>query len=253
MSLSERVSRVIRGGGAWQPLQISKLGVARFAPPSPMAADEAAIEARVAAAFQQGLAEGRFRAQSEAQERERQQGLAAGQRWEGLLSDLAQGMQAIEATAADRLLDLATLLAATIACRDITLSRDRITPVLDEALKLITGACRQLEVIAHPSDCPAIEAWLRTRGGDTQLSIRADAGIAPGGCLLRADDTTLDATLQTRIRRTLAAVGIAGEPAEAVIAQACEADDRPASMSMAATADEDVAAQDPTSADGEPA
>ena len=222
MSLSERISRVIRGGGAWQPLQISKLGGARFVQPPSSTIDEAAIDARIAAAFQEGLAEGRFRAESEARESERQQGLAAGQRWEGLLEGLAQGLAEIEAAAADRLLDVATSLAATIACREISLSRDRITPVLQQALGMITGACRQLEVIAHPSDCPAIEDWLRPRCGEAQLAVRADAAIMPGGCLLRADDTTLDATLQTRIRRTLAAVGIAGAPAEAVLAQALD-------------------------------
>jgi len=227
-SLSERVSRVIRGGSAWQPLQISKLGTARLGQRAPEPADDAAIEARIAAAFQEGLAEGRFRAQAEAQERERQQVLSAQQRWEGLLADLARGMREIESAAADRLLDLTTLLAATIACREITLDGDRIAPVLAESLELISGACRQLEVIAHPTDCAAIETWLRPRCGKTQLSIRADASVAPGGCLLRADDTALDATLQTRIRRTLASVGIAGEQADAVIAQALDADAFPA-------------------------
>jgi len=227
-SLSKRVSRVIRGGSAWQPLQISKLDRARPGQRAPEPADDASVEARVAAAFQEGLAEGRFRAQAEAQEREHLQVLSAQQRWEGLLADLARGVREIEAAAADRLLELTTLLAATIACREITLASDRIAPVLAESLQLISGACRQLEVVAHPSDCAAIDTWLRPRCGETQLSIRADVNVAPGGCLLRADDTALDATLQTRIRRTLASVGIAGAQPDAVIAQALDADASPA-------------------------
>ena len=221
--MSERQSRVIRGASAWQPLQISKLGgssctrLARHAPEEREVAD---IDARIAAAFEEGLAEGRFRAEAEARERERQQVLSAQQRWDGILDGLAQGIHQVETEAADRLLDLAASLAASIACREIALSRDRIEPVLDEALKLITGTCRQLEVVAHPSDCAAIEDWLRPRCGGATLAIRADAALAPGGCLLRADDTTLDATLQTRIRRTLASVGIAGAQADAVVAQA---------------------------------
>jgi flagellar assembly protein FliH len=224
-NLSERQSRVIRGGGAWEPLQISKLGgtCARFAQPLPGTADDAQVQAQVAAAFRDGLAEGRFRAQAEAQERERQQGLSAQQRWDGLLAGLTQGMHEIESATADRLLDLTTLLAATIACREIALSADRILPVLEQSLKLIARACRQLEVTAHPSDCAAIDTWLRPRCGETQLSVRADPGVAPGGCLLRADETTLDATVQTRIRRTLAAVGITGLQADAVVVQALEA------------------------------
>src|SRR5690606_27399747 len=110
-------------------LQISKLGgdCVRFGHPDPEAAVEAGVEARLAAAFQQGFAEGRARADAELQEREREQGLSAQQRWTGLLDGLAHGVHEIETRAADRLLDLATLLAATIACRDIALAVDRIT------------------------------------------------------------------------------------------------------------------------------
>jgi flagellar assembly protein FliH len=245
-NLSERQSRVIRGGGAWQPLQISKLGgsCARFAQPLPGAADDTEVEARVAAAFRDGLAEGQFRAQSEAQERERQQVLSAQQRWDGLLAGLTQGLREIESATADRLLDLTTLLAATIACREIALSADRIVPVLDQSLKLIAGSCRQLEVTAHPSDCAAIDTWLRPRCGETQLSVRADPDVAPGGCLLRADETTLDATLQTRIRRTLASVGITGVQAEAVVVQALEA----GADAAPTAADEPGAVRDPSEA-----
>ena len=246
MNLSERISRVIRGGGAWQPLQISKLGGAGFAQQSSSAPDNAEVETRIAAAFQEGLAEGRFRAESEARERERQLGLAAAQRWKGLLDGLVQGMHEIEAAAADRLLDLTTLLATTIACREISLSQDRITPVLEQALMLISSACGQLEVTAHPSDCAAIETWLRPQCGEARLTIRADAAVAPGGCLLRADDTLLDATLQTRIRRTLAAVGIVGAPADAVIAEASEMG------GTAPAAARDVASDDPAADPGAP-
>jgi flagellar biosynthesis/type III secretory pathway protein FliH len=84
-----------------------------------------------------------------------------------------------------------------------------------------------LEVIAHPQDCPAVEAWLQAQAGGVHATVRADPGVTPGGCLLRADDASLDATLQTRIRRTLAAVGIdeaqARQVATLAVADASEA------------------------------
>ncbi len=232
-SLSESRSRVIRGAAAgWKPLQVARLGQAPARKASGAAeatvADAAAqVEARIASAFEEGVAEGLYRASTEQQDRERQLGLSAQQRWDGLLDGLAQGICEIESRLADRLLDLAAMMAASIACREITLARDRIEPVLAEALALVGGASRQLEVTAHPSDCEAIDAWLRAQCGDSTLAIRADPTVAPGGCLLRADDATLDATLQTRIRRTLASVGIVGDQADAVVAAAVAPDDPP--------------------------
>ena len=228
MNLSERASRVIRGGVDWQPLRMAALAGARTRPEPANAGDRnrvgdvGGVEARIAAAFQDGLGEGRYQANAEAEQREQQAGMAARQRWSALLGSLESGIGEIESAMADRLLDLTALLAARIACREISLARNRIEPVLAEALTMITGACRQLEVTAHPTDCAAIETWLRPQCGDSLLTIRADASLAPGGCLLRADDATLDASLQTRIRRTLAAVGIdaaqAGLIADAAVA-----------------------------------
>lgn len=230
MNLSDRPSRVIRGGSGWQPLPISALAGGRTRGgngrlEAPRAPD---VDARIAAAFQEGLAEGRFQADAEVEARERRLGESAGERWSSMLDRFGAGLAEIEEAAADRLLDLAAQLAATIACREIAGARDRIEPVLAQSLALIAGACRQLEVVAHPTDCQRIEAWLRPRCGEASLSIRPDSGIAPGGCLLRADDATLDATVQTRIRRTLAAVGIddaqAGEWAQAAVADMLPAD-----------------------------
>ncbi len=227
--MSELRSRVIRGGAGWEPLQVAKLGAAparRAADAAGTAAANAAaqLEARIAAAFEEGVAEGLYRGRTEQQDRERQLGLSAQQRWDGLLEGLAHGIGEIEGRLADRLLDVAAMLAASMACREIAIARDRIEPVLAEALALVGSTCRQLEVTAHPSDCEAIDTWLRSQCGESTLAIRADATIAPGGCLLRADDATLDATLQTRIRRTLASVGVVGEQAESVIAAAMAPD-----------------------------
>lgn len=240
MSSSERASRVIRGGGNWERLPLSPLAGPHGRRSAVRAGERDRgneLEARIAAAFQEGLAEGRYQAVAENEQREQQAGLSAQQRWSSLLADLAGGIAEVEATMADRLLDLAALLATRIACREILLGRDRIEPVLTEMLKLITGACRDLEVTAHPSDCAAIETWLSPRCGEGRLAIRGDASLTPGGCLLRADDTLLDATVETRVARALAAVGIdarqAGAMAESALADAAMADSARASAALA--------------------
>lgn len=219
MSLSDRPSRVIRGGAHWKPLRMAALD-GRSGQADTDQSDEHVrqtdVEARVAAAFRDGVIEGRFQAQSEAQAHEQTLGQSAGQRWDVLLSHLGAGIAEVESAMADRLLDLSAVLAARIACRDIALSQERIGPVLADVLALLTSSARRLEVTAHPSDCHAIETWLRPRCGETSLTVRADASLAPGGCVLRADDTVLDATLQTRIVRTLAAVGIEDAQARSI-------------------------------------
>ena len=72
---------------------------------------------------------------------------------------------------------------------------------------------------------PAFGVWC----GDASLTVRADPSISPGGCLLRAEDALLDATVQTRIIRTLAAVGIEAAQAAAIAEAAVGQDpDEPA-------------------------
>lgn len=252
-------SRVIRGAAAgWKPLQVAKLGEPPRAAPEPDTAAQAAaaeVEARIAASFEQGVAEGLYRARTEQLERERQLGLSAQQRWEAMLDGLAQGIEEVESRHADRLLELAATLAANIACREIAVNRQRIEPVLAEALGLVNAACRQVEVTAHPADCELVETWLRAHSGDFTLTVRADPSIAPGGCLLRADDATLDATLQTRIRRTLAAVGLVGAEADAIVAGATAVDAAALSKGTAmpdgaATTSDAATPSDPATADG---
>lgn len=230
MNLSERSSRVIRGGAGWRPLQMSTLAGprGRLGAVGDIGRErEPDIRARIAAAFQDGVAEGRYQAGAQAEEREHQLGQSAQQRWSGLLDELAGSIAEIESATADRLLDLTAQLAARIACREITLARDRIQPVLAQSLALLTAPCRHLEITAHPGDCPAIEAWLQVQRPDVTLSIRPDPALAPGGCRLRADDAAFDATVQTRIARTLAAVGIDATQARA-ISDAAVADPCPA-------------------------
>ena len=65
-----------------------------------------------------------------------------------------------------------------------------------------------------------MESWLNARGGadndgssaansrhGATIRLHADASLTPGGCRIQADDTLLDATLETRIARALDALG----------------------------------------------
>src|SRR5687767_12703571 len=95
MNLSERPSRVTRGSAGWQPLRLSTLAGVRARTNTAQAADHDRgrdHEARIAAAFQEGLAEGRYQANAEAEAREKELGRSAGQHWSGLLDGLARGI-----------------------------------------------------------------------------------------------------------------------------------------------------------------
>ncbi|MGE0801591.1 MAG: FliH/SctL family protein [Lautropia sp.] len=217
MSSSERAARVVRGGD-WQPLTLSRLtgsthpGRAVVGRAAGKAADRAgggpAADPRVAAAFGDGIAEGRRLAAADAERRDRLAGIAAHERWTALTGAFEHELRTLEGTLADRVLELALTLARSIACREIATAPDAIEAVLADAMRSITGGYRHLEISANPADCERIRGWLAGRSGDATLTVRADGGIAHGGCLIRADDATLDATLATRIRRTFEALGV---------------------------------------------
>jgi len=216
MSSSEgRVTARVTPGNGWQPAALPSLSGTPALPRGPRgavgrpqgAARTAGLDDHIAAAFRDGVVEGRHQAATEAEQRERALGMTARSRWASLTAGLESGLRALESSLADRVLTLATTLAERIACREISRADDAIEAVVADALRLVTDRFRQIEVVANPADCERLERWLDANVGDAACSVRADASVIPGGCLVQVDDTTLDATLETRIRRAFEAVG----------------------------------------------
>jgi flagellar assembly protein FliH len=160
--------------------------------PRPLARDEA---------YRQGLDEGRRQAEARLEaERTALRELGAG---------LNQLMQDFEEGLANDVLSMSLELAKLIVRQVVKVKPEVVLPVLREAISSLPGMDEQTTVRLHPADAQVLRRVTET---DKMLAalpwkIIEDPQIERGGCVLETATTEVDATLETRWRRVIAALG----------------------------------------------
>jgi len=184
-------------------MRSSEAGVARLWNPAPLApargSAEAELEARRRRAVEEGYQTG-YRAGQAAVK-------ATSQRLEEMLASVGGSIELIEERLAGELLDFALELARHVVRAELKANREAIMPVAQEALAALSEEARGLQLLAHPTDADLLRTHLAdeiARGG---WRIVEDHRIQAGGLRVLSTAGDVDATLGTRWRRALAALG----------------------------------------------
>jgi len=160
-------------------------------------ADEA-LEAVHRRAFEDGHAAGLRvgRAAAEAQAK----------RLAEMVASAEAALRLAEERVAGELLDLAVELARQILRAELSLRRDAVLPVVRDALaQLAKGG--EVRIAAHPADAALLREHLAAELARHGWTVLEDARIEPGGVRITTSAGDLDATLATRWRRVLSAIG----------------------------------------------
>lgn len=183
---------------------------ARRAPSSATAPDYAAgRKSGLSDGFQRGFQAGIAHAQAENEAGQKAAGGALAQRIESLVAAFAQRMQAIEREAADDVVALAIEIARHALRATPALRPETIVPVVQEALASVVDESVRMHLHLNPSDAALVRDELGARLANANCEIVADASIAAGGCRIETPRARVDSTVETRWRRTLAALGLA--------------------------------------------
>lgn len=156
-----------------------------------------------ATGYQAGLEEGRLAAEQACIEATREET----QRFRMLADNLQNAIEQIDQQVADELLELATEIARQVVCGSITLKNDLLLPIIREAINALPLHSAQLALRLNPVDAAHVRAQMGEHFSQTGAHIIEDAEISPGGCLVRAGPSEVDATIETRWRRVLEAIG----------------------------------------------
>lgn len=160
--------------------------------------------------LQEGLAQGRAQALAELQAQAQTQACAELQAQARHLAQLAQGLIAALAQAEDALaqdlLDLALVLARQVLARELALDPTLMLPLVRGLLQAEPALVGQPQLLLHPEDLDLVREHLAEELQAAGWQLRADAGMARGGCLVRAATGEIDARLDTRWQRVAAAL-----------------------------------------------
>ncbi len=138
---------------------------------------------------------------------EAQAGVTLAKRVEVLCESLAARFEQVEREAADEVVELAVEIARQALRATPAMRPEAIIPVVQEALASLFDERVRMRLLLHPRDAELVRSELGERLLVRGCEIVADHSITPGGCRIDTPRASVDATVETRWRRTLAAIG----------------------------------------------
>jgi len=197
-------------------------------PLSPAAAEEAATptvlpqaaeapdyaaghKAGLTEGFRRGFEAGAAHARAEHAEHERRSGAQLADRIASLTEDFRRRLETIERSAADEVVELSLEVARHALRATLAVRPETIVPVVQEALACVFDESVRLHLHLNPMDEALVREELGPRLAQSNCEIVTDASISAGGCRIETPRAEIDATVETRWRRTLAALGHGGD------------------------------------------
>lgn len=159
------------------------------------------IDARLAAAREEGRQEG----MREGHARGREEGLETARNAASLLDKalrrIGDERQSLLAKAERDIVDLALAIASRVLRREVDVDRDLVTRVVTDALRR-ASPLEEVVVRVHPSDYAHIKSvpGLEARLGEIRhLVLVEDRRVSVGGCLVETGSGAIDARVETQL------------------------------------------------------
>jgi len=126
-----------------------------------------------------------------------------------LVGNLQTSLAHLDQHVADQVLNLALEVAAQVLRGAISTRPELLLPVIREALSALPLHHAHVVIRMNPADTPAIREQIGDQLSQTGAQIIDDPEVSPGGCMLVAGASEVDATIETRWRRVLESIGVA--------------------------------------------
>ena len=162
-----------------------------------------------------GLARGAEQARAEAERVRRTELDAIARRADALIGALTEQLGALQQSVAAEVTALAVEIARSAFGAALRVRDDAVVPAVGAALASIADEHARPVLHLHPDDAALVGEQLAPLLAARGVQLVPDEAIAPGGCRLETARGGVDATVRTRWRRALAALGLDDDWVEA--------------------------------------
>jgi flagellar assembly protein FliH len=125
-----------------------------------------------------------------------------------VLDELRGRFAELESEGAEAVLNLALSIARQVIRREIAIDAEAVLPPLREAVAAVIDQQSHPRVHMNPQDFARLRNDLEADGMFKGCRLIPDAGIGRGGCRVETGQSEVDATVESRWQRVLAAVGV---------------------------------------------
>jgi flagellar assembly protein FliH len=132
-----------------------------------------------------------------------------------ILSYLAEPLEALDESVVLQTAELAMIVAQHLVQREMKQDPAQVIGVVREALKALPVSARDVKIYLHPDDTTLVkDAFSVKEDEESNLSwkIIEDPLLSTGGCKLISENSSIDATIEKRIKRIITVV-LGGERA----------------------------------------
>lgn len=128
--------------------------------------------------------------------------LQQAQQWKALIDSLHSPLNAVDTLVEQDLLTMLSLLARQMIYQEIRQRPELVVTAVREALAVLPVSDRQLKVYLNPEDMELVKNGLKL-DEDTGWQWYEDPLVSRGGAKLVTADTTIDATVETRLNNLI--------------------------------------------------
>lgn len=128
---------------------------------------------------------------------------------DNILSFLTAPLEDLDEHVVQQTAELAMIVAQHLVQREMKQDPGQIIGVVREALKALPVSARDVKIYLHPDDTMLVkDAFSVNEDEENNLSwkIIEDPLLNPGGCKVTSENSSIDATVEKRIKRIIAAV-----------------------------------------------
>ncbi|MFC5303310.1 flagellar assembly protein FliH [Azospira restricta] len=125
--------------------------------------------------------------------------------------NLRQQLQQFDQQVGETLLAVAVEIAAQVLRQSLRVRPELLLPIVREALAAMSLHNGHPALYLNPADAALVRTHLGEQLAHNGWRIIEDGSITAGGCRVEAGASEVDATLETRWRRVLEAIGTSGE------------------------------------------
>jgi len=137
----------------------------------------------------------------------RAQGEAFSLHMKELLVELEHSLQRFEGVMAEQILELALDIARQLVRRSIRQDPDAILAVVREAIESLPQLSQNPVLVLHPEDANIVRQMLAYEYQESVWRVVDDPHMDRGGCRIETAESEIDATLESRWKRIVAALG----------------------------------------------
>lgn len=123
---------------------------------------------------------------------------------DSILQLLGAPLQQLDTAVEQELLNLTLAVGKQLARRELRVDPTQVIGIIRESLSHLPASARDVRVHLHPEDAATVRERLAEPSQERAWKIVEDPTLSRGGCMIRTENSQLDARLDSRINAVIA-------------------------------------------------